>query len=87
MGNTVVVKAPEQAPACFWTLADIFHSVGLPAGVLNTVNHHPQDGKEIVETLISATSVRKINFTGSTAIGSSIASLAGKHLKPTLMGK
>lgn len=28
---------------------------------------------------------RHINFTGSTRVGSSIASIAGKHLKPTIM--
>lgn len=35
--------------------------------------------------MIGAPPVRKINFTGSTAIGSVIAGLAGKHLKPVLM--
>lgn len=80
-----MVKGPERAPGCYWTLADIFHKVGLPAGCLNTVIHRPQDGAEITSTLLAAPSVRKINFTGSTAIGSVIASLAGKHLKPILM--
>ncbi|KAK0900208.1 hypothetical protein LTR57_020711 [Friedmanniomyces endolithicus] len=85
MGNTVVVKGPERAPGCYWTLADIFHQVGLPAGCLNVLFHRPQDGAEITSALIAAPAVRKINFTGSTAIGSVIAGLAGKHLKPVLM--
>lgn len=85
MGNTVVLKGPERAPACYWALADIFHSVGLPAGCLNTIIHKPEDGPVITNALISAPAVKKINFTGSTAVGSIIASLAGKHLKPTLM--
>lgn len=37
------------------------------------------------DTIISHPAVRKINFTGSTAVGSSIASKAGKELKPVLM--
>lgn len=85
MGNTVVVKGPEKAPACYYTLAKIFHDVGLPAGCLNTIIHKPEDGPKITTALISSPSVKKINFTGSTAVGAIIASLAGKHLKPTLM--
>ena len=68
-----------------WALIDIFHKVGLPAGCLNTITHRPQDGPEIISTLVAHPTVRKINFTGSTAVGSIVASLAGKHLKPTLM--
>jgi len=85
VGNTVILKGPEKAPACYWALADIFHKAGLPAGCLNTIIHRPEDGPKITSTLIAAPEVKKINFTGSTAVGSVIASLAGKHLKPTLM--
>ena len=85
MGNTVVLKGPERAPGAYWTLADIFHKAGLPPGCLNTIIHDPKDGAEITEALIGAPAVRKVNFTGSTAIGSRIASLAGRHLKPVLM--
>lgn len=85
MGNTVVLKGPEKAPGCYWTLADIFHKVGLPPGCLNTIIHRPTDGAEITSALIASPAVRKINFTGSTAVGSIISGLAGKHLKPVLM--
>ncbi|CAK4002996.1 Vanillin dehydrogenase [Lecanosticta acicola] len=85
MGNTVVVKGAERSPACYWTLMDIFHKVGLPAGCLNTIIHRPDDGPRIVQHLVSHPTVRKINFTGSTAVGSVVAGLAGKHLKPLLM--
>lgn len=68
-----------------WALIDIFHKVGLPVGCLNSITHRPQDGPEIISTLVAHPTVRKINFTGSTAVGSIVASLAGKHLKPTLM--
>lgn len=85
MGNTVVVKGAEKSPGCFWALVDIFNKVGLPPGVLNTVIHRPQDGAEITGALIAHPAVKKINFTGSTAVGSIVASLAGKYLKPVLM--
>ena len=35
--------------------------------------------------LIAAPQVKKVNFTGSTNVGSVIAGLAGKNLKPVLM--
>ena len=85
MGNTVVLKGPEKAPGCYWALADIFHKAGLPPGCLNTIIHRPEDGAQITSTLIAAPEVKKINFTGSTAVGSVIAGLAGKYLKPVLM--
>lgn len=68
-----------------WALMDIFHSVGIPPGVLNTITHSREDGPEVISTLVAHPLVRKINFTGSTAVGSIVAGLAGKHLKPTLM--
>lgn len=85
MGNTVVVKGPEKAPGSYWTLMDIFSKAGFPPGVVNTIIHRPQDGPEIIPALIEAPAVKKINFTGSTATGRIVASLAGKQLKPVLM--
>jgi acyl-CoA reductase-like NAD-dependent aldehyde dehydrogenase len=34
---------------------------------------------------VSHPTVKKINFTGSTKVGSIISEIAGKHLKPVLM--
>lgn len=68
-----------------WILADIFHSVGLPPGVLNVITHTPEQGSLITPILVRHPSVKKINFTGSTAIGSLIAKLAGEQLKPCVM--
>ncbi|KIW11318.1 hypothetical protein PV08_10618 [Exophiala spinifera] len=85
MGNTVVLKGPESAPATYWALASILHEAGLPAGCLNTLYHRPADAASVTSTLISHPSVKKINFTGSTAVGSIIASQAGKLLKPCVM--
>jgi len=48
------------------------------------VFHSPKDGPKIIERLISHPAVRKVNFTGSTAVGSIIAGMAGKYLKPII---
>ncbi|KAJ5085870.1 hypothetical protein N7532_010641 [Penicillium argentinense] len=84
-GNTVVLKGSELSPKCFWALGDIFRQAGLPAGVLNVVFHQASDAPAITNALIAHPAVRKVNFTGSTNVGSIIASTAGKHVKPVLL--
>lgn len=85
MGNTVVLKGPEAAPATYWALGSIFHNAGLPAGCLNILYHRPADASKVTTALVSHPTIKKINFTGSTNVGSIIASMAGKYLKPTVM--
>jgi len=84
-GNTVILKGPEAAPATYWAIASILHDAGLPAGCLNTIYHRPADAAQITHQLIASPVIKKVNFTGSTAVGSIIASLAGRHLKPAVM--
>ncbi|KAJ5585695.1 hypothetical protein N7450_005482 [Penicillium hetheringtonii] len=83
-GNTVVLKGPELSPRCYWAIVDIFREAGLPDGCLNLVIHRSQDAVEVTNALIAHPSIKKINFTGSTAVGAIISSLAGKHLKPII---
>ncbi|EXJ85860.1 hypothetical protein A1O1_06229 [Capronia coronata CBS 617.96] len=85
MGNTVILKGPEAAPATYYTIASVLHEAGLPAGCLNTIYHRPADAAKVTTALVSHPAIKKINFTGSTAVGSIIASMAGKYLKPTVM--
>ncbi|KAI9773183.1 MAG: hypothetical protein M1840_008304 [Geoglossum simile] len=84
-GNTVVLKASERSPRCFWAIGSIFNEAGLPPGALNVVAHRQEDAPEIVEAMVAHPMVKKINFTGSTSVGRTIAAAAGKHLKPVLM--
>lgn len=53
--------------------------------MVNLILHKPGDGPEITKVLISHPSVRKVNFTGSTAVGRVIAQMAGQTLKPVLL--
>lgn len=86
MGNTVILKGPEASPGTYWAIASVLHNAGLPAGCLNTIYHRPgPDAASITNTLITHPMIKKINFTGSTAVGSIIAGLAGKNLKPVVM--
>ncbi|CAL5867604.1 uncharacterized protein PFLUO_LOCUS1823 [Penicillium psychrofluorescens] len=84
-GNTVVFKGSELSPKCFWALGDIFRQAGLPAGCLNVLYHQSSDAVQVTNALIAHPAVRKVNFTGSTLVGSIIASTAGKYIKPVLL--
>lgn len=66
-------------------MASCFHEAGLPAGVFNTLMHEPANAASITAQLIEHPEIRKINFTGSTAVGRIIAKLSGQHLKPVLL--
>jgi acyl-CoA reductase-like NAD-dependent aldehyde dehydrogenase len=61
------------------------HEAGLPSGVLNLIAHQPSDAAAVTKHLIESPIIKKINFTGSTAVGSIIAELAGRNLKPVLL--
>lgn len=81
-GCAVILKGPEETPGSCAELVRAFADAGLPGGVLNLVYGVPA---EISEYLIPHRSVRKISFTGSTAVGKHLASLAGKHMKRATM--
>ncbi|AGL18029.1 aldehyde dehydrogenase [Actinoplanes sp. N902-109] len=85
-GNTVVVKASEDAPlTCALFLADVLRDAGLPPGVLNVLTNDPADAATVAETLIADPRVRRVNFTGSTRVGRIIGELAARHLTPAVL--
>ena len=75
-GNTMVLKAAEDAPLTILELARIC-ARHLPAGVLNVVTGY---GAEIGEALVQHPDVDKVSFTGSTAVGHQVAAKAGARL-------
>jgi succinate-semialdehyde dehydrogenase/glutarate-semialdehyde dehydrogenase len=81
-GCSVIVKASEETPASAAELVRAFVDAGLPSGVVNLVFGVPA---EISNYLIPHPVVRKVSFTGSTAVGKMLAALAGQHMKRTTM--
>ena len=81
-GCTAIVKGPEETPASVAELIKAFDEAGMPKGSINLVYGIPA---EISEYLIAHPIVRKVTFTGSTAVGKLLASLAGKHMKRVTM--
>ena len=81
-GCSIIVKAPEETPASPAALIRCFVDAGVPAGVIGLVFGIPS---EISEYLIPHPIIRKVTFTGSTAVGKQLAALAGLHMKRVTM--
>lgn len=75
-GNTVVLKAAEDAPLTILKLVEICGRF-LPDGVLNVVTGY---GPEVGEALVQHPDVDKVSFTGSTAVGKHVGEIAGARL-------
>ena len=77
-GNTVVAKPAATTPLATLQVARLFSEAGVPDGVLNVVTGR---GSEIGDALVGHPDVRRIAFTGSTAVGRHVAALAAPDLK------
>ncbi len=81
-GNTAVLKpSSESAAAGGVVIAEVFHEAGFPKGVLNMVTNGPGASREIGDEFVENPAVRRINLTGSSAVGRELAEKAGRHLK------
>ena len=73
-GNAVVLKPARATPLTALALSAAFADAGLPAGVLNVLTG---PGAQLGDALVGDPRVRKVSFTGSTAVGEHIARTAG----------
>jgi aldehyde dehydrogenase (NAD+) len=80
-GNAVVWKPAEYAPALGDALAQLFINGGLPDGVLNLVQCDGPTAFEGLERALDEKLVDKVGFTGSSAVGSQIGALCGRHVQ------
>ncbi|NMZ03538.1 CoA-acylating methylmalonate-semialdehyde dehydrogenase [Pseudomonas proteolytica] len=76
-GNTFVLKPSEQDPLSTLMLVELALEAGVPAGVLNVVH----GGKDVVDALCTHKDIKAVSFVGSTAVGTHVYDLAGKHGK------
>ena len=81
-GCSFLCKAPEETPASPAALFQCFVDAGIPAGVVGLVYGDPA---QISSYLIAHPVIRKVTFTGSTAVGKQLAALAGQHMKRSTM--
>jgi succinate-semialdehyde dehydrogenase/glutarate-semialdehyde dehydrogenase len=81
LGNTILLKHAELNPQCALAIEQLFRDAGAPEGVYTNVFLRIPD----VERVIAHPHVEGVTLTGSERAGSSVASLAGKHLKKSVL--
>jgi succinate-semialdehyde dehydrogenase/glutarate-semialdehyde dehydrogenase len=81
-GCSCIIKPAEETAACSMEVVRAFVDAGLPPGVLNLVYGAPA---EISDYLLKAPEIRGVAFTGSTAVGRQLSSLAALSLKRMVM--
>jgi succinate-semialdehyde dehydrogenase / glutarate-semialdehyde dehydrogenase len=77
-GCSVIVRPADEAPASVAALISCCHDAGLPDGAVNLLFGEPDD---VVAPLMKAPAVRKVSFTGSTAIGRIIFRQSAETIK------
>jgi acyl-CoA reductase-like NAD-dependent aldehyde dehydrogenase len=82
MGCTVVVKPAPQDPLSVYKLGEALQEAGAPPGVVNIVSG---SSPEVGEAAVDSPDVDMVSFTGSTAVGTRIAEVAGGQMKRQLM--
>lgn len=81
-GNTIVVKPAATTPLTTLKIADLLLEAEFPPGVVNVITGK---GSEVGDALVTHDKVRRVAFTGSTAVGRHIMGLAAPKLKRMTM--
>ena len=80
-GNVGLLKHASNVPQCALALEQLFVDAGAPTGVFQTL----LIGSDAVGAVVADPRIAAITLTGSEGAGSQVASLAGKHLKKTVL--
>jgi len=81
-GCTVVCKPANETPLSAYALCELANRAGIPNGVINVLNGRTAEiGHEMTESPV----VKKLTFTGSTAVGKKLQADCAKTMKRTSM--
>ena len=80
-GNVGLLKHASSVPGCAIKIQELFEKAGFPKGVLQTLFINHDKVKEVIESDV----VRAVALTGSDKAGASVASIAGKSIKKSVM--
>lgn len=81
-GCSLILKPAEETPLTAAAVVQAFLDAGLPPHVINLVYGEP---RQVSARLIASDVVRKISFTGSTAVGKQLLGLAAQGVKRATM--
>jgi succinate-semialdehyde dehydrogenase/glutarate-semialdehyde dehydrogenase len=81
LGNTIILKHAEINPQCALAIEQLFADAGAPEGVFTNVFLRISD----VEQVIAHRYVQGVTLTGSERAGASVAEIAGRHLKKSVL--
>jgi succinate-semialdehyde dehydrogenase / glutarate-semialdehyde dehydrogenase len=82
-GCTAIIKPAELTPLTTLYFARLLDDAGLPAGVLNVIT--TSTSKEVSAPIIADPRLRKLSFTGSTAVGQTLLTQAAENVLRTSM--
>ncbi|WP_325895181.1 NAD-dependent succinate-semialdehyde dehydrogenase [Grimontia sp. NTOU-MAR1] len=82
-GCTIVIKPAEATPLSALALASLAQEAGIPDGVINVVT--ASHGAEVGKVLCASPDVRKLSFTGSTAVGKTLIKQCADTVKRVSM--
>ncbi|HVA40604.1 MAG TPA: NAD-dependent succinate-semialdehyde dehydrogenase [Candidatus Binataceae bacterium] len=77
-GCSIILKGPEEAPGACAEMVRAFAEAGLPPGAIGLLFGDPP---QISSFLIAHPEIRHMTFTGSVAVGKSLAAMAASHMK------
>ena len=80
-GNTGLLKHASNVPGCAVAIEEIFAEAGFPENVFRTL----LISSSKIDMVIKDKRVKAVTLTGSTPAGKSVAVLAGKYLKKTVL--
>lgn len=82
-GCTAIVKPAELTPLTTLYFARLLEEAGLPGGVLNIIT--TSTSRDVSEPIISDPRLRKLSFTGSTAVGQQLIAQSAQNVLRTSM--
>ncbi|WP_166262152.1 NAD-dependent succinate-semialdehyde dehydrogenase [Marinobacter salicampi] len=82
-GCTVILKPAESTPLCAKAMMEIFAEAGFPPGVVNLIT--VQNPAPVGTAFCTDPRIRKLTFTGSTAVGKELNGLAAANMKRVSM--
>ncbi|MCB4808092.1 NAD-dependent succinate-semialdehyde dehydrogenase [Tamlana sp. 62-3] len=80
-GNVGLLKHASSVSGTAIAIQELFEEAGYPKGCFQTL----LIGHELIEDIIASDTVKAVTLTGSEAAGRSVAAIAGKNLKKTVL--